>query len=131
MSRWRTWILLVPLIAVGCYGECKRRPAREFVCQTIAYHEVLNPEQGAGEAPFSIERLGPELKEAQIKQRPYRLTFLSETRLSVIWGLGGDFREAKATFSPEEGLARSFRDSDIVYPMKRFSDGKLERVRDG
>ena len=125
------WIPLVPLIAVGCFGECKRRPAREFACKTVAYHEALNPEQGAGEAPFSIERLGPKLKQGQVQLMPIRLRFVSETRVIVTWQWRSNFRDSKATYSPEEGVARSFRDSDIVYPMKRFSDGKLEHVHFG
>jgi hypothetical protein len=132
MSRRWTRLLLVPLLAAGCFGECKRRPAREFSCKTIAYYEALNPEQDAGEAPFSIERLGPKLEEGQVQRRPLWLRFYNETRIFVTWQLSGhDFQEAKATYSPEEGLARSFRNSDIVYPMKRFSDGKLEHVHFG
>ena len=132
LSRWWIWIALVPLLASGCKGCSlgKAPPPVELVCKSIAYHEVLDPEQGAGAAPFSIEQTGPKLEVEQLKLRPDLLVFLSETRVSVDWANFSKYRASEAIYSPEEGLARSTR-TDAVFPMKRFSDGKLERVRFG
>ena len=132
LSSWWTWILLLPLLASGCKGcHLGKAPAPfEFVCKSIAYYEVLDPEQGAGAAPFSIEQFGPKLEVEQMKLRPDLLVFLSETRVSVDWANFSKYRASEAIYSPEEGLARSTRPAAVV-PTKRFSDGKLERVRFG
>jgi hypothetical protein len=102
------------------------------VCEPQSYFQVLQPEEGAGAAPFSIERLGPEMKSAYLAaDLPGILTLKSNNRVSMSWR-GGDFIVgSKLIFSPSEGLARDVQDPKYVYPMKRFSDGASERVRFG
>ena len=55
VSRLWAWVSLVPLLA----GACK---PHDVVCKTERVFQALKPEEGAGVAPFSIERLGPEVK---------------------------------------------------------------------
>jgi hypothetical protein len=86
---------------------------------------------GAGAAPFSIERLGPEIKSAYLEDMPGNLELRNNNHASVSWR-GGDFiAGSELVFSPSEGLARDVYNPKDVYPMKRFSDGTSERVRFG
>ena len=129
-NRW-AWIPLVTLLAGACDG-CKAPGPRQLVCEPIAYYEVLNPEQGASKAPFSIERLGPELESEQIRGKPDILWFPRKDRVRITWDMGGDFiPTANFIYSPGEGLARNVRYPKKVFPMKLFSDSKPERVRFG
>ena len=122
------WIPLVTLLAVGCDG-CKAPGPRVLVCEPIAYYEVLNPEQGAGKAPFSIERLGPQVKD--VKFSINHLEFTGENRVTTYWSRGHFYGMTDFIYSPDGGLVRAVEDPDIVRPMKLFSDGKSERVRFG
>ncbi len=90
LYQWWAWIPLVTLLAGGCDG-CKAPGPRERVCEPIAYYEVLNSEQGAGKAPFSIERLGPELKSEQVQRKPDFLSFPRKDRVTAGWDMGGIF----------------------------------------
>ena len=127
--RW-TWVLLVPLLA-GCCKSQKSQEPRELVCKPIAFFEVLEPERGAGAAPFSIKRFGPEVDEGAVYTSPMYVSYEDDNRGRVEWSTIGvdlfidwdDF-----VYSPAEGLARDVDDPESVYPMRRFFDGKSERV---
>lgn len=121
--RW-AWVSLVPVLACACKSP-------DLVCEDGAYFQVLQPEEGAGVAPFSIERLGPRLGAADLANVPGILTLTSNNRVIVSWDSGDLFLDSKLVFSPDEGIARNVRAPDVVYPMRRFSDGTSERVRFG
>ena len=121
--RW-AWISLVPVLACAC------KP-RDLVCEDGAYFQVLQPEEGAGAAPFSIERLGPKLGAADLPSPPGILTLARNNRVIISWDSGDLFLESKLIFSPGEGIARNVNNLDDVYPMRRFSVGASERVRFG
>ena len=126
--QWWAWIPLVTLLAGGCDG-CKAPGPRQLLCKSVAYYEVLSPEQGAGKAPFSIERLGPQVKDMEFSMDG--LEFTGENRVTADWTIGDFYGWTDFFYSPEEGLVRDIEDAGIVYPMKLFSDGKSERVRFG
>jgi hypothetical protein len=115
------------VIVSGCNG-CKGPGPRELVCRSVAYYEVLNPEQGTGKALFSIERLGREVK--GISRYPDLLVF-RDNRVMIGWMLSDVGLTSDATYSPDEGLLRDVEEPDFVLPVKRFSDGKSERARLG
>ncbi len=121
--RW-AWVSLVPVLACACKSP-------DLVCEGGAYFQVLQPEQGAGVAPFSIERLGPKMGAADLAHVPDILTLTSNTRVIVSWDSGDLFMDSKLIFSPGEGIARNVSNPDDVYPMRRFSVGVSERVRFG
>ena len=103
-----------------------------MVCRTEAVFQALNPEQGAGAAPFNIERLGPEVKRSVLHTVPGALTLKSDNRVTGWWTSLGHIHDYNdLIFSPAEGLARNVDDPKDVYPMRRFSDGASERVRFG
>lgn len=121
--RW-VWVSLIPLLA----GACKPRP---LVCESVGYFQVLQPQEGTGVAPFSIERLGPEVKRLSVGQVPSFLTLKSNNRVVVSWEVVDFLPISELIFSPSEGLARDVKNPDDVYPMRRFSEGTSERVRLG
>ena len=125
VSRLWAWVSLVPLLA----GACK---PHDLVCNTEGVFQALKPEQGAGVAPFSIERLGPEVKLRVLEDVPDGLTLKRDNRMTAWWTvLGHISRHNDLIFSPDEGLARNVKHPDDVYPMRRFTDGASERVRFG
>jgi hypothetical protein len=97
----------------------------------VAYFEVLQPQEGAGVAPFSIERLGPEVKRVSVEHVPGALELKSHNRVRVGWETVGFLPYSDLIFSPSEGLARDVQDPQHVYPMRRYSVGASERVRFG
>lgn len=121
--RWAC-VLLTALVA----GACK---PRDLVCDKASYFQVLQPEEGAGAAPFSIERLGPKLRSADLPKVPGILELKSNNRVRVGWESDDFARDSDLIFSPSEGLARNVKDPSDVYPMRRFPDGASERVRFG
>jgi hypothetical protein len=121
--RW-AWVSLIPFLA----GACKS-PTLE--CDPVSYFQVLQPQEGAGVAPFSIERPGPEVKRYSVARVPGILTLKSNNRVNVSWRQGDSFESSDLIFSPSEDLARDVKNPEDVYPMRRFSDGKSERVRFG
>ena len=121
--RWG-WISLIPFLAGGC------KP-RDLVCDEASYFQVLRPEEGAGVAPFSIERLGPTLRSADLPKVPAIIRLRSNNRVRVGWESDDFARDSDLIFSPPEGLARNVKDPNDVYPMRRFSVGASERVRFG
>ena len=122
VSKWWAWVQLVSLLAGGC------KP-REWICEPIAYLEVVEPERAAGAAPFSIERLGREVDGLQTV--PTHVTLKGDNRVYVGW-MAYDFSYgSNMIYSPAEGFARDVDDPQDVHPMKRFNDGKRERVRFG
>lgn len=121
--RWG-WVSLIPLLA----GACKPRP---LVCDAVGFFQVLQPQEGAGAAPFSIERLGPEVKRLSVAKVPDILSLKRNNRVSISWGPGDFIETSNLIFSPSEGLAWNVENPKDVYPMRRFSDGKSERVRFG
>ena len=123
LPQW-AWVSLIPFLA----GACKPSP---LVCDPVAYFQVLQPQEGAGAAPFSIERLGPEVKRLSVAKVPDILSLKRNNRVSVSWGPGHYVVSSDLIFSPSEGLARDVRNPKDVYPMKRFSEGASERVRFG
>jgi hypothetical protein len=119
-----TWLLLVPLFA-GC-----PKSAWEVVCVPTGIFEVLEPERGAGAAPFSVELLGAKMEGAL--DEPTSITFTSDNRALICWqSFGHMYSESNVIYSPSEGLARSPKYPTEVYPVRRFSDGKTEQVRLG
>ena len=121
--RW-SWILLVSFLA----GACK---PPKLVCDSVGFFQVLQPQEGAGAAPFSIERLGPEVKRLSVAKVPDILSLKRNNRVSVSWGPAHYVVSSDLIFSPSEGLARDIRNPENVYPMRRFSEGASERVRFG
>ena len=94
--------------------------------------QALNPDQGAGAAPFSIERLGPEVERTVLERVPGALTLTSDNRATAWWTVLGHVHDYNdLILSPAEGLARNGDDPGDVYPMRRFPDGASERVRFG
>lgn len=127
--RW-TWVVLAPLLA-GCCRSRESSDPRELVCQPIAMFEVLEPERDAGAAPFNIERFGPEVNAAAVYIPPAYIGFSDGNIARVEWDTGTDFVMSTTqdfVYSPAEGLARNANDPSDVYPMRRFFDGKSERV---
>jgi hypothetical protein len=124
VSRQWAWVSFIPLLA----GACKPRP---LVCDAVGFFQVLQPQEGAGVAPFSIERLGPEVKRLSVAKVPDILSLRSNNRVNVSWGPGDFVETSDLIFSPSEGLARDVQNPENVYPMRRFSDGTSERVRFG
>jgi len=125
VSWWWAGIALAPFLA----GACK---PHDLVCENGSYFQLLQPEEGAGVAPFSIERLGPEVKRSELASVPYALTLKSDNRVRVDWkSIGHILGHNDLIFSPAEGLARNVNRPNDVYPMRRVSDGASERVRFG
>lgn len=122
-SRW-AWVPLILFLA----GACKP-PALE--CDPVSYFQVLEPQEGTGAAPFSIERLGPEVKPVTVQKVPGILVLKKNNRVRVSWRELDFFESSDLVFSPSEGLARDVRNPEDVYPMRRFSDGGTDRVRFG
>ena len=119
-----TWVLLVPSLA-GC-----PKSTWEVVCVPTGIFEVLEPERGAGAAPFSVERLGGKMEDAL--DEPTSITFTSNNRALISWqSFGHMYSESNVVYSPSEGLARSSKYPTQVYPVRRSSDGKTEQVRLG
>ena len=119
--RW-SWVPLVSLLAWGC-------TPRELMCEPVAYYEVLEPERGAGAAPFSIERLGRKV-EGVLTRLEY-IVLAKDNHMHVGWSAYDFGAEYDMMFSPSEGLARDVKDPELVNPMKRFSGFWSERVRFG
>jgi len=125
VSRWWAGILLVLSLAGGC------KP-RDLVCETKAVFQVSSPEQGTGTAPFSIERLGPEVKLGMLHDLPEFITLKGDNHAETEWvHLGHIAGSSELIFSPAEGLARNIRNPNDVYPMRRFPDSSTERLRFG
>lgn len=125
VSHWWTWVPLIPLLATGC------KP-RDMMCEPEAYFKVLEPEQGAGAAPFNIERPGPAVKGYMMKIVPTGVTLTGDNRARTHWLLLGHiYSYGDVIYSPAEGLARGIDDPEIVYPMRRLSNGSSTRVRLG
>ncbi len=124
MNRLIRWIgvALVSLLACRC-------PPRELLCKPVAYYEVVEPERGAGAAPFSIERLGRKVD--WVPRRPDVLTLKNDNRMFVGWTIRDLSAPSDMIYSPTEGLAREVEHAELVYPMKRFKDGWTEHVRFG
>lgn len=124
LALWWVWGLLVPLL-IAC-----PQPPQELVCVPTGIFEVLEPERGVGAAPFSVERLGAEMKGALDK--PESITFIrGGTRAIITWrSYGHMYSESEVVYSPSEGLARSPKDPTEVYPIS-FVDGKAHRMRLG
>jgi hypothetical protein len=99
------------------------------MCEPVAYHEVLEPERGAGAAPFSVERLGRKVEGVDFE--PVSLTLKNDNRVVVDWMLSDWGFDSHLIYSPAEGLARDVENSKLVYPMKRLKDGWSEHVRFG
>jgi hypothetical protein len=95
----------------------------------VAYYEVLDPEHGAGAAPFSIERLGR--KAEGVLMTPDVLTLKNDNRMFVGWTFKDLGIPADMIYSPTDGLARDVENPELVYPMKRFKEGWTEHVRFG
>ena len=123
LPQW-AWVSLIPFLA----GACKPRPLE---CDPVGYFQVLQPQEGAGAAPFSIERLGPEVKPITVQKVSGILVLKRNNRVRVSWRVSHFFESSDLVFSPSEGLARDVRNPKDVYPMKRFSKGASERVRFG
>src|SRR5512146_807455 len=104
--RW-AWVSLIPLLA----GACK---PRDVMCEEGSYFQVLQPQEGAGAAPFSIERLGPKMKSADLDQVPGYLILKGNNRVSVSWDSGDFVGGTELIFSPSEGLARDPKHPDDV-----------------
>jgi len=122
-QRW-AWVSLIPFLA----GACKPRP---LVCESVGYFQVLQPQEGAGVAPFSIERLGPEVKPISVGKVPTFLSLKRNNRVIVSWQVVDFLPISELIFSPSEELAWNVENPKDVYPMRRFSDGASERVRFG
>ena len=123
LPQW-AWVSLIPFLA----GACKP-PALE--CDPVSYFQVLEPREGTGAAPFSIERLGPEVKRYSVEKVPGILELKRNNRVRVSWRQADFGVYSDLIFSPSEGLAWNVANPKDVYPMRRFSDGKSERVRFG
>ncbi len=121
--RWAC-VLLTAFLADAC------KP-RDLVCDRASYFQVLQPEEGAGVAPFSIERLGPKLRDIDLPKVPGVLELHINNRVRVGWESDDFARDSDLIFSPSEGVARNVKDPIEVYPMRHFSDGASERVRLG
>src|SRR5512140_2398453 len=121
--RWWVWpVLLVMLAGTAC------KP-RERVCYSQRFFRVLEPPPDAG-MPFSIERLGPELKSYELVQQPTTVIFKGDTPVRLEWvhsDLAGGFQ---ITYSEKEGVARDL-DGKLVFPIKRLSGIFSDRVRLG
>jgi len=96
-------------------GGCK---PHDLVCETKAVFQAPNPEQGTGAAPFSMERPGPEVKTGMLHDVPRFITLKSDNHAGTEWEHLGH-------------IARNVKHPEVVYPMKRLSDGATERVRFG
>ncbi len=107
--------------------------SRDLVCEHGTYFQVLKPEEGGGNAPFSVERLGPEMKSSDLDGVPAALRLKSRNRVIVDWESYGHVSgHSNLIFWPLDGFAQNEHpDIDDYYPMLRFSDGALERVRFG
>lgn len=122
LSRWWVWVSLIPVLAGGC------KP-RDLVCETKAVFQALNPGQGAGSAPFSIERLGPEVKVRMLERQPLFITLKGDNHGDVEWLLLGHIDAGSdVIYSPAEGLVRDIKHPEHVHPMKRLPGGATERV---
>jgi hypothetical protein len=110
------------LLAWGC------KP-RELLCKPVAYYEVLEPERGAGAAPFNIERLGRKI-EGSLTKIDY-ITLAKDNHMHVGWSAHDFGGEYEMTFSPAEGLARGIKNHEPTHPMKRLREGWSDRVRFG
>ena len=116
---------LVLLAATAC-------KSREVVCEPRAFFRVAEPGRGAGEAPFSIDRLGSEVKGSVLREMPLFLVFVEGNRARLEW-MYADLviNYPEAIYSPEEGLARSAGAPGQVFPLKKLVDGSSERVHLG
>lgn len=131
VSWWWTWVVLASLLT-GCCKSQKAQEPRELVCEPIAFFEVLEPERDAGAAPFSIERFGPEVK-GGFNSLEF-VDFKDDNHVQVTWNIGTDLiieSSEDLVYSPVDGLARDVDQPQNVHPMRRFFDGKSERVRFG
>ncbi len=124
--RW-SWVPLVSLLAAAC--------SRDLVCENARYFHVPEPNAVVpGIAPFSIERLGPEVKSTDVEGVPVALRLKRGTRVAVDWGQQGHvYGRKELIFSPGDGIAEYVDEAlqEEVFPMKRFTEGALERVRFG
>lgn len=127
LSMWWIWVPLISLLVVGC----KPREPRELMCRPTAIFEVLEPEKGAGVAPFSIERLGPQVDSRAVEAVPTGLGFTRGNHARIYWMLGHFSVDTEVLYSPAEGLARRVDHPGDVYPVKRFVDGRVERAQLG
>lgn len=128
VSRWWIWVPFLFLLA----GGCKPREPRELRCVPSAIFEALEPKQEAGAAPFSIERLGPRVESDVVEDTLDHIILTDGKNGSVTWMFMSHFSIViDIAYSPTEGLARRVDLPEEVYPMKRFIDGKSERVRFG
>jgi hypothetical protein len=111
-------------------GACE---SRDLLCEDAVYFQVLQPDEGGGTAPFSIERLGPEVKSSDFDGVPAALRLTSRNRAVVDWeSYGLIVGSSNLIFWPIDGFAQNAHpDIDDFYPMKHFTDGALERVRFG
>jgi len=117
VSRW-AW---PALLALAVLPACRRS---EVECETRAFFRLVEPERKTGAAPFSIDRLGPEVKES-LSIRPYYVTLKEGNHAEVGW-MGFDLGlDVDYIYSPEEGVARNALNADDVLPMKRLSDERL------
>ena len=122
-SRWWIWgALAAPLLA----GACK---PRDLGCLTTAVFQPQNPEQGAGAAPFNIDRPGPQVRRHVLHHVADGITLRSDNSARLDWMiLGHIYGYADLLYSPAEGLARNVDDPERVYPMRRFSAGGKDLV---
>lgn len=116
------------LLALLAFAACK---PREVVCESRAFFRAAEPQRGAGAAPFSIDRLGPEVKGAALKEVPLFFVFVDGNRGRLEWMHADLVSSSPVLYSPEEGLARNPDAAQQVFPMKRLAEGSSERVRLG
>lgn len=122
---WVGLLLLPFLFSTAC------KP-REVVCKSQAFFQASEPERGAGKAPFSIGRLGPEVKGADLELRPTFITFMSGNRARTGWLARGHVSSyVEMDYLPGERLAHNAGDPSDVHPLERLADGSSERVRLG
>ena len=125
-GRW-SWIPLVLLLASAC-------ESRDLVCEQARYFQVLKPDFLVRAAPFSIERLGAEVKSTDLERVPDALRLKSGNRVVVDWKSHGRvIGHSDLIFSPDDELAKSTSPDtpEDVYPMRHSPRRAIERVRFG
>src|SRR5512133_3045984 len=76
------WLPLALLVASAC------KP-RDLVCENGPYFQVLQPDAGAGAAPFNIERLGAEVKHSSLEVVLDALILKTDNRVHAEWVSAG------------------------------------------